>query len=132
MSTQEARTMKLNGYEIKPGADLTYADLRDADLRDADLTRANLRGADLTNANGRPLRIQGLDSGNLVLSYANDSWQIQIGCWKGTIQELRELIAKNNGWPGATKEEIPIRRPILAAVATLCEAHIRAYPVEVA
>ena len=45
----------VNGYEIKPGANLRNADLmganlRDADLRNADLMDANLRDADLRNA----------------------------------------------------------------------------------
>lgn len=30
--------MKINGYEIKPGANLQDADLEDADLEDANLT----------------------------------------------------------------------------------------------
>ena len=37
----------VNGYEIKPDADLQGADLRGADLQDADLRDANLRGANL-------------------------------------------------------------------------------------
>ena len=35
--------MKVNGYEIKPGADLVNANLRGADLKDADLWGANVR-----------------------------------------------------------------------------------------
>ena len=47
----------VNGYEIKPKADLREAnlreaDLRGADLRAADLTEADLRWADLTGAIG--------------------------------------------------------------------------------
>jgi hypothetical protein len=47
--------MKIRGYEIKPGADLTDADLTRADLTGvnltcADLTRANLYGANLRSA----------------------------------------------------------------------------------
>ena len=46
----------VNGYTIKPGADLAFADLREcdlafADLRECDLAGADLRGADLTFAN---------------------------------------------------------------------------------
>ena len=39
--------MIVNGYEIKSGANLRSADLRDANLRDADLRGANLHDADL-------------------------------------------------------------------------------------
>ena len=41
----------VNGYEIKPGADLMYADLMRADLRGANLVHANLVHADLGGAN---------------------------------------------------------------------------------
>ena len=48
--------MKIKGYEIKPfadltGADLSYADLTGTDLSYANLSRANLTGANLTGAN---------------------------------------------------------------------------------
>ena len=42
--------MKINGYEIKPGADLEGADLEGADLMNADLWHANLRHANLYGA----------------------------------------------------------------------------------
>lgn len=47
--------MKRRGYEVRPGADLQYAelsgaDLSQADLRGCDLSYADLRGADLRNA----------------------------------------------------------------------------------
>jgi uncharacterized protein YjbI with pentapeptide repeats len=40
--------MKINGYEIKPGAYLRGADLEGADLEGAYLVGANLVGANLT------------------------------------------------------------------------------------
>ena len=45
--------MIVNGYEIKPGADLLGADLRCANLRCANLLDANLRGANLRCADLR-------------------------------------------------------------------------------
>jgi hypothetical protein len=42
--------MNINGYEIKPGADLKGADLRGANLYGANLYGANLEGADLRYA----------------------------------------------------------------------------------
>ena len=41
----------VNGYEIKPDADLMYANLRGANLVGANLVGANLVGADLRDAN---------------------------------------------------------------------------------
>ena len=42
--------MRVNGYEIKAGADLRRADLQGAKLQGADLQGADLRGADLQGA----------------------------------------------------------------------------------
>jgi len=69
-------TKVINGYEIKPFADLRDADLRDADLRDADLYGAslygaNLYGADLRDANlcDANLRDANLCDANLYGAY---------------------------------------------------------------
>ena len=43
--------MKVNGYEIKPSANLSGANLSGADLSDAKLEGTNLRGAKLGGAN---------------------------------------------------------------------------------
>jgi uncharacterized protein YjbI with pentapeptide repeats len=43
--------MNVNGYEIKPGADLRYANLEGANLEGACLLDANLKGACLVDAN---------------------------------------------------------------------------------
>ena len=48
--------MKVSGYEIRPGANLSRADLRWADLREA-----NLRGADLREADLREADLRGAD-----------------------------------------------------------------------
>jgi len=53
--------MKINGYEIKPLANLRGADLRGADLRGADLRGANLCGADLYGADLRDADLYGAD-----------------------------------------------------------------------
>ena len=42
--------VEVNGYKIKPGADLERAKLEGADLSGADLARANLFGAKLEGA----------------------------------------------------------------------------------
>ena len=51
----------VNGYEIKPGADLMYADLMRADLRGANLVHANLVHADLGGADLMRADLRGAD-----------------------------------------------------------------------
>jgi len=56
----------VNGYEIKPKADLEGANLQGADLRRANLYRVNLQGANLQGAN-----LQGVDLEDADLQKAN-------------------------------------------------------------
>jgi len=104
--------MKINGYDIKPyanlrdadlkGANLRYADLRDADLRDADLRDADLRYADLRDAD---LRDADLDF---------SCWPLWCGSQKVKIDEkqAKQLLAHafnaaREFWPGhLTQEQI--------------------------
>jgi len=62
--------MIINGYEIKPYANLRNANLRNANLRNADLRGANLRGAYLVDAD-----LRGAD---LVLSYQDEGKTLKI------------------------------------------------------
>ena len=56
----------VNGYEIKPKADLEGANLQGVDLEDADLQKANLQKANLQGAN-----LQGADLQKANLQKAN-------------------------------------------------------------
>ncbi|MDV2475135.1 pentapeptide repeat-containing protein [Rhodococcus zopfii] len=112
-------------------ADLRNADLRDANLRNANLRRADLRGADLRNANLRNADLRGvrevlsitaLPSGHATLIPTPVGWQLRVGCWTGSTAELRELIAQDTGWPEAEGEQVTARRPMLAALADMCDA----------
>lgn len=119
------------------GANLLQADLYRADLRNADLFTANLRYADLaytvlTGANVVGLFLDGLPSGHLVFIPTPKGWQLNIDCWDGTTAELREMIAKDEDWPGAEGEEVIERRPMLEAAADMCEAYAAANPHAVA
>lgn len=119
-------------------ADMRYADLRGADLYDTDLRSANLHGAHLlsvdlrysntTAANLTGLFLGGLPSGNLVFIPTTEGWNLTIGCWEGTTNELREMIAKDDGWPEAEGEEITERRPMLEAAADMCDAYAASKP----
>ena len=108
------------------GADLRDADLRDADLRDADLRDANLRDANLRDADLRVLTVDGLPSGRVALIPTCDGWDLNVGCWSGSVSDLEELIATNEGWPEASGEECDRRRPGLQALIALCLAHMDA------
>lgn len=119
------------------GANLFRADLYRADLRSADLHGANLRDADLsytvlTGANFVGLVLDGLPSGRLVFIPTPEGWHLTIGCWDGTTDELRERIAKDEGWPSAEGEEITVRRPMLEAAADMCDSYAASHPHAVA
>ena len=93
------------------GANLWGANLRDADLRDADLWGANLRDAGIVGLGETP-------SGGALIFPTPTGWCMQVGCWQGTPDDLRELIAQDDGWPEASGPEIARRRPYLEAVLT--------------
>jgi uncharacterized protein YjbI with pentapeptide repeats len=60
--------VKVNGYKIKPKADLSWADLSGTDLAGAKLGRANLKGANLEGANlsSAKLKRANLEGANLA------------------------------------------------------------------
>ncbi|MEW6894491.1 pentapeptide repeat-containing protein [Trueperella pyogenes] len=134
----------LQGADLR-GANLWCADLRDADLRGANLwcanlRDANLRGADLRGANlwcanlrganlwgyrsGPILQIVGLHPYPAVLIPTPKGWTLRVGCWHGTAAGLRILADQDDGWPEAKGEEILRRRPLLYAIADMCDTHI--------
>jgi uncharacterized protein YjbI with pentapeptide repeats len=109
--------MNINGYEIKPKANLRGANLGDADLGGANLWGANLRGADLRGANLRGANLWGANlwgadlRGAKGLTYAqcsfpghgecgrallavliDDTPMYFCGCFRGTERELRKYI----------------------------------------
>ena len=98
--------------------------LRGADLRGADLNGANLRWADLDGATTSwPLLSMSTPSEWVNLTPVGNDWTLTIGCWTSTVEALRELIAGED-WPDADEHERLRRRPILSALADLCDAHI--------
>ena len=77
---------------------------------------ARVYGADL-------LHVTGLPSGNVTFYPTKDGWQLNVGCWTGTVDGLEELIGSDE-WPEATGEERELRRPGLVALVGLCRAHV--------
>ena len=116
-SAQDVRAAVREAIAAK--ADLSGADLSGADLSGADLYRANLSGANLI------LSVTGLPSGHAILTPTPQGWALRVGCWTGTIGGLREMIAKDTGWPEATGDEILKRRPGLELLAALCDDHAK-------
>ena len=101
-------------------------DLRGANLRGANLGEANLGEADLRWAN--LLRLDGLPSGRAALIPTWEGWTLTVGCWTGTVQGLRDLIAGTD-WPEAdTDKERDRRRPGLTLLAAMCDDHISRHP----
>ncbi len=134
----------LRGTDLR-SADLSGANLRAADLYGADLYAADLRHTDLYSADLRSARVtepcilsMPTPSGwvTLVPSALVDQrdlhrsrglqWELRVGCWTGTPDTLRTLIAGDD-WPEAKGSERDRRRPILAALADLCDAHVAYY-----
>ena len=128
------RGANLYGADLR-GASLSGADLYDANLRcahlsgahlsGANLRGANLRGANLYDARWGGLEINHLPSGTLHLTPTPGGWRITLGCWYGTPEQLRDLIAQDQGWPEAEGDEITRRRPYIEAALALCDLHMR-------
>ena len=113
------RWANLLGADLS-GADLAGANLAGANLSGADLAGANLRGANLFVARG--LYLLGETPSGLVFLQAHPGrWLMKVGCWDGTPDELRDLIASDDGWPEAEGDEISRRRPYLEAVLAYAE-----------
>jgi hypothetical protein len=55
-------------------------------------------------------------------------WYLTVGCWEGNLEDFKNLIASDEGWPEARGAEVTRRRPSLQAVVALCEAHMRLHP----
>ena len=118
----DLRGANLYGADLRE-ADLYGADLRWANLYGADLRWANLRGANLSGAEWDGLRIDGIPSGQVTVIPTCDGWHISVGCWAGTLGQLRELVAGDT-WPQAEGAEIVHRRPMLEATCTLIDLHM--------
>lgn len=119
-------------YTSLRDADLRYASLRGADLHEAIMHGANLIGVNIRYANlamtsWSGLAIDGLHPYRILLVPTQYCWLMAIGCWEGTPDSLRTLIA-GDVWPEAEGDEITRRRPLLEAALHMVDAHIAAHP----
>lgn len=128
----DMRRTNMRGADMR-GADFRGANLSGAALRytkppGADMRHTNLTGADLRATNLPGLFLDGLPSGDLTFVPTPEGWSLTIGCWTGTTDELRAMIAKDDDWPEAEGEQIAVRRPALMAAADMCDAYANANP----
>ena len=79
--------MNINGYEIKPFADLRGANLEGANLVGVNLVNANLWGAYLVGANLRNANLDDADVTGTILEKKEDDKDLK-------IKELEEELKK--------------------------------------
>ena len=105
----------LYGVDLR-GVDLSGLDLSGSDMRGANLDDTNLFDANLLWARG-VVPLGHTPSGPAyMVPLPNGTWQLTVGCWDGTIADLRNLIAGDD-WPEAEGVEQSRRRPILTRLA---------------
>jgi len=118
--------------QLVPGEDLRGADLRGEDLRgmdllDADLSGAKLSGANLSGANLWRGMSLNTPSGVGYLIPTPAGWKITIGCWANkTFEDLRAIV-EGDDWPESKGVKRERRRPIMAGLLAMCEAHAEYY-----
>lgn len=105
MNVEELRAARSKG--LIPVA--AYANLGGANLRGA-----NLRGADLRGAKGA-YGLPDTPSGQGWIEVTPEGHVLHIGCWEGTVAELKAMIAPKSDieWPEARGAEKDRRRPFL-------------------
>lgn len=138
MNVEELKTARANGKRPEaPNADLRRANLYEVDLRGANLCAADLRGANLRRANLRGanlanqhhiFQMRGIESGEAIYYPTPEGWHLYVGCWGGTLDDLRQLISTNEGWPEAKGAECDDRRIDLEMLILLCERHAARWP----
>ena len=88
------------------------------------ILNTGLHGANLRNNRAGILTIDGAHPYRAELVPTPNGWVLTIGYWKGSTDELRELIAKYEDEDAHLGEGIGENRPILKAIADFCDAHI--------
>ena len=89
----------VNGYKIKPGANLRYANLRYANLRYANLRSADLRSANLRDASLRYANLMYADLRYADLRYADlGSADLMYANLGGTRVSDTTIINLPTGW----------------------------------
>ena len=109
----------VNGYTIKPGADLRGRDLREFDLRGCDLRGCNLRGCDLRGCDlrGCDLRFASLASADLRgcdLRFAD----LPLGLlWSGALRPYCVAVGYGYASVGCQRHPYAVWRELTEATA---------------
>ena len=99
----------VNGYTIKPGADLRGRDLREFDLRGCDLRGCNLRGCDLRGCDLREFDLRGCD-----LAFA----KLPLGLlWSGDMAPYRVAVGYGCASVGCQRHPYSVWRELTEATA---------------
>lgn len=126
LAGQDLSGLDLSGANLRgaylSGAYLSGANLRGANLRGAYLWGADLRGANLANTHGGIMSITGLQSGYAYIMPTPDGWRVRVGCWTGTVKELRRMI-ESDSWVESNAVQREVRRPAMLALCDLFDAH---------
>ena len=85
--------MKVNGYEIKPGANLRYAKLYGAKLEGANLDGANLYGADLKGANVTGTILEKKEEPQQDKDLKIKELEEELKKYKDTLKSLKAILA---------------------------------------
>ena len=80
-------------------------------------------GGAMVSAESHVLSGTGLPSGSWTLFRTRSGHMLKVGCWMGTTEDLRDLVAGDD-WPAARGEQVVQRRPMLSALADMCDAVI--------
>lgn len=103
---------------------LHMATMIGAELTGSDLYMARTSGTMFTSDHGVGIYAQaGLPSGPVYMFPTSEGWELHVGCWYGSVEELEDLIAGDDGWPEAEGEECYRRRPGLQALVASLRAH---------
>lgn len=87
---------------------------------------ARVSGTARVERNSHALYLSGLESGPVNMFRTADGYHLSIGCWMGSTDDLREMIA-GDVWPVAEPPQQEERRPALMALADMVDAIARSW-----
>lgn len=110
---------------------LHMATMIGAELTGSDLYMARTSGTMFTSDHGVGIYAQaGLPSGPVYMFPTSEGWELHVGCWYGSVNDLEWMISSDEGWPEAEGEECDRRRPGLQALVASLRAHQELYREE--
>lgn len=110
------------------GANLGNTNLQNTNLSMADLRNVNFRKSNMhESSKWGGFQLNGLPSGQMTAVPTRDGWSIQIECWEGTVEQLRQVIDGDVYPSNCDAEERDRRRVVLNAAMVLLEAHMEYY-----